>query len=251
VHLFALDFDGVICDSAGETAASAWRSGQRIWPEWRGADPPDEACKRFRRLRPVIETGHEAIILMRLIQAGVSDRAILGRFSELCTSVLVAEGLAPDELTQLFGETRDRWIARDSSGWLARHRFYPTVVAALTATLRHNPVFILTTKQRRFAMMLLRAQGLVLPEQRVLGLEEGKSKEDSLGELKQRPEFHGMQSHFVEDRLATLERAMAREALKDLRLYLAAWGYNTSAERRRAAAMARITLWKLRQFLKV
>ena len=32
--LLALDFDGVLCDSARETGMTAWRAGQAIWSDW-------------------------------------------------------------------------------------------------------------------------------------------------------------------------------------------------------------------------
>src|SRR6056300_1607561 len=31
--LFALDFDGVVCDSVGESSLSAWKHGVQLWPE--------------------------------------------------------------------------------------------------------------------------------------------------------------------------------------------------------------------------
>lgn len=29
----ALDFDGVLCDSVGESSLSAWKAAEKLWPE--------------------------------------------------------------------------------------------------------------------------------------------------------------------------------------------------------------------------
>jgi phosphoglycolate phosphatase-like HAD superfamily hydrolase len=251
MDVFALDFDGVICDTAGEAAVSAWKAARALWPGLPEADPDDAWVERLRRLRPVLETGYEAVILARLIQGGVSDREILARFRELCASLLAEEGRSSAPLTRLFGHTRDQWIAHDPVGWLARQRFYPGVLEAVQTTLAESPVFILTTKQERFVKVLLGSRGLVLPEGAIFGLERGKLKEDVLRDLKRRPEFLGARLHFVEDRLATLERVAKCTDLGDVRLYLAGWGYNTPEERLRASGMPRVTIWNLDRFLKV
>lgn len=60
-QLWALDFDGVICDSCGESALSAWRAAEGLWPEMFKADDvktqKDEIMEKMRVVRPVVETG--------------------------------------------------------------------------------------------------------------------------------------------------------------------------------------------------
>lgn len=31
--VYALDFDGVMCDSVGESSLSAWKSAEKLWPD--------------------------------------------------------------------------------------------------------------------------------------------------------------------------------------------------------------------------
>ena len=69
--IFALDFDGVVCDSVGESSLSAWKHGLELWPEVFGA-PGAEAEKprvldELRRVRPVVETGYENTTLARAL----------------------------------------------------------------------------------------------------------------------------------------------------------------------------------------
>ena len=251
MNVFALDFDGVLCDSAAETAVSAWRAGRGLWPEWQGDEPAAEDLERFCRLRCVIETGYQTVPLMWLIRQGLTDTEILANFEGLCDGVLKRVGKSRAEMVSAFGTTRDEWIATDAADWLARHRFYPGTAAAVREALARDQVFILTTKQKRFTMALLAAHNVPLGSDRVFGLEDGRPKARVLADLLRRPELEGGVWHFVEDRLGTLLRVLAEPVLDGVRLYLAAWGYNTAAERARAAHQPRIGLWRLDEFLRV
>ena len=249
--IFALDFDGVLCDSAAEMAVTAWRAGAQIWPAWDVPEPPSEYLSRFLRLRPVIETGHQSILLMRLIDNGLGDETIALQFPELCTRLLEETEHPPAGLVRLFAQARDIWIDRDLDDWLSRHTFYPEVIKTFAKKAITDPVFILTTKQERFVRILLQSRGIRLPADRIFGLDTGKSKEDVLEQLSQRSEFDGGRFHFVEDRLQTLIRVAGRRRLRHVLLYLAAWGYNTPKDREMAASIRRITIWDSSDFLKV
>ena len=70
--IYALDFDGVICDSAIETGITGWKAAIQIWPDMKAPLPSTELINQFRLARPVIETGFEAILIMRLLYLGQS-----------------------------------------------------------------------------------------------------------------------------------------------------------------------------------
>ncbi len=59
--VWAFDFDGVVCDSVGESSLSAWKAALKKWPEIFGT--PEAESKRdsvlegMRIVRPVVETG--------------------------------------------------------------------------------------------------------------------------------------------------------------------------------------------------
>lgn len=60
-QLWALDFDGVICDSCGESSLSAWKAATHLWPEIftneATISKKDEVIEKMRLVRPVVETG--------------------------------------------------------------------------------------------------------------------------------------------------------------------------------------------------
>lgn len=51
------------------------------------------------------------------------------------------------QLVELFGSTRDNWIAADLQGWLAPNRIYPGVAGAVRKLMDEHEVYIVTTKQ--------------------------------------------------------------------------------------------------------
>jgi phosphoglycolate phosphatase-like HAD superfamily hydrolase len=238
--VFCFDFDGVVCDSAPETALSAWHACRELWPDL-PEDLPLALQQRFCRLRPVLHTGFEAIPLMRLIALGeATDAQFFADFPALRDGWMQANGLGGPELLRRFGAQRDKMIALDADRWLALNPFYDGMAALLSSAATRHDVFIVTTKQERFAGLLLGHHGVSLPPERVFGLERNQAKPAILRALLTRPELAGRTFHFVEDRIETLREVIADPALNPVRLYLADWGYNTPAQRREAAAERRI-----------
>ncbi|MFT5126526.1 MAG: phosphoglycolate phosphatase-like HAD superfamily hydrolase [Rhodothermales bacterium] len=228
--IIALDFDGVLCDSAGEMAEAAWRAAAKLWPAEFTGLPPADFVEAFRALRPGLETGYESILFARLLRDGV---ALTAESAHQQSQALLAELLwSREDLVSTFGTTRDAWINSDLDGWLAAHEFYPGALDFLRRSQEVAKVLVITTKQTRFAQALLK--GILAPDA-VYGLESG-NKVDTLCELrKTAPEIH-----FVEDRLDTLLGVVNCPQLNEVRLYLVDWGYNTVAQRREAGKHPRI-----------
>lgn len=246
-----MDFDGVLCDSALETGITAWRTGCQVWPEWQGLEPPNNHLDRFLRLRPVIETGYQAVLLMRLIDQGLKDSIIETSFQDLSTALIREAGQTPESLARLFGAARDAWIEQDRMDWLGRHSFYPGTLERMQEKMKTEPVFISTTKQKRFVKELIRDRGIQFPDKHLFGLDSGKSKEDLLEALSERYGSEGARVHFVEDRFQTLIRAAENKKLEQVQLYLADWGYSTDRELDQARSVQRITVWNRDNFLNV
>eukprot|EP00898_Chlorokybus_atmophyticus_P003059 jgi/Chlat1/3754/Chrsp259S03899 len=252
-HVYALDFDGVICDSCGESSRSAVIAAQELWPDVfeRMTDSQKETIlEQMRTVRPVVETGYENVILVRLLYEALCDgkdvvKDILADWPTIKTAAMQRLSLERESLVHLFGSVRDRWISSDIDTWLSANRIYPGVADALR--FASSEVYIVTTKQRRFAIALLeRLAGIGdFPEERVYDLEAGP-KVEVLKRLQL--EHPGHVLHFVEDRLVTLENVIKDPALDGWKLYLGTWGYNTHVERERARANTRITVIDLPEF---
>lgn len=285
-HVVALDFDGVIVDSEPEVTRAAWRATCLLWPdvagmaaeaegspwtagarkawaggEWeplRGSGPdglPNWLAAKMRLLRPIVETGYETVLLLRLCveeaqMSARSDRAqrplSVGEIAqawepELVDGLLVRFGLSRDEAIRVYGEVRDAWLAKDEAGWLAANSFYDGAIAsvrhALEAPSSDTRLYIVTKKYHRFAQRLLQSAGVSLPDGDIFALGSGP-KTDTLAELQRR--HPGCSLAFVEDRAETV-RAVARDPrLLGVQLYFARWGYSNDGQNALASSMPRV-----------
>ncbi|XP_057435666.1 uncharacterized protein LOC130728269 isoform X2 [Lotus japonicus] len=248
-ELYALDFDGVICDSCGESSLSALKAAKVRWPGL------------FDGVRPVVETGYENLLLVRLlletrapsirkssVAEGLTVDGILEKWSKLKPVIMEEWGENRDALIDLFGKVRDEWLEQNFATWIGANRIYPGVSDALK--FASSRVYIVTTKQSRFADAILRElAGVTIPPERIYGLGSGP-KVEVLKQLQKKPEHQGLTLHFVEDRLATLKNVIKEPELDQWNLYLGNWGYNTRKEKEEAAAISRIQVLELSDFSK-
>ncbi|XP_066393805.1 uncharacterized protein [Miscanthus floridulus] len=260
--LYALDFDGVLCDSCGESSLSAVKAAKVRWPslfEQVDAAMEEWIVEQMYTLRPVVETGYENLLLVRLlveiqipsvrkssVADGLSIQEILENWLKLKPILMDEWQEDRESLVNLFGHVRDDWIENDFSGWIGANRFYPGTADALK--LSSSEAYIVTTKQSRFAEALLKQlAGIDFPSERIYGLGTGP-KVKVLQQLQQMPQHQGLKLHFIEDRLATLKNVIKEPALDKWNLYLVTWGYNTQKEREEAEAIPRVQLIDLPDF---
>lgn len=243
--IYALDFDGVICDSAVETAITGWKAAGTLWGDM-PKPVPRPLIDRFRLIRPIIETGYEAILAMRLLHLGETIEAIYGGYGDLIQSLLTETQVTVDDLKKLFGETRDVWINTDLDDWIKMNPLFDGVAAKLRALDQQQPWYVVTTKQERFVKRILEANAIELADERIFGLDRKLSKVEVLrGLLKNHPDES---IYFVEDRLPTLLNVLKNDELANVKLIFALWGYNT-ADDKTLAAEQHVILQKLEDFL--
>ncbi|XP_071717358.1 uncharacterized protein [Rutidosis leptorrhynchoides] len=286
--LYALDFDGVLCDSCGESSISAVKAAKVKWPELFttvDSSMEDWIVDQMHVVRPVVETGYENLLLVRLlveiripslrkssVADGLTIEGILENWSGIKPVIMEEWNENREELVDLFGKVRDEWIEKDLATWVGANRIYALQVHLRLLSTRSNclahvscwfypgvpdalkfassQLYIVTTKQGRFADVLLRElAGVTLPPERIYGIGSGP-KVEVLKMLQKQAEHQGLTLHFVEDRLATLKNVIKEPELNGWNLYLGDWGYNTQKERDEAATYSRIHLLQLSDFSK-
>ncbi|KAL4557152.1 hypothetical protein LXL04_035324 [Taraxacum kok-saghyz] len=196
-------------------------------------------------VRPVVETGYENLLLVRLllenkipslrkssVAEGLTIEGILENWSKIKPVIMKEWSENREALVDLFGKVRDEWIEKDLATWIGANRFYPGVPDALK--FASSQIYIVTTKQGRFAEVLL---------------------QELAGMLQKQPKHQGLTLHFVEDRLPTLKNIIKEPELNNWNLYLGTiylcdWGYNTQKEREEAATYSRIRMLQLSDFSK-
>ncbi|MFB2771977.1 HAD family hydrolase [Pelatocladus sp. BLCC-F211] len=246
--ILALDFDGVICDGLIEYFEVAWRTYCQVWfPA--NETPPDGLASQFYRLRPVIETGWEMPVLVKALLEGIAEVEILQDWHNINQKILLQNNLNAKEISTKLDKLRDEWIADDLEDWLSLHRFYPGVIDKLKSTIASTrKLYIISTKEGRFVQQLLQQEGVDLGSEDIFGKEVKRPKYEILRELIQLHKVPQETVWFVEDRLKTLQLVDQQTDLKDVKLFLADWGYNTPLEKTTAQNDPRIQLLSLSQF---
>ncbi|AEG00451.1 HAD family hydrolase [Methylomonas methanica] len=243
--IHAFDFDGVICNSAVETAITGWKAAGQIWPDMQ-TNMPEVLIDTFCRVRPIIETGYEAILAMRMLQQGDTIGDIYNGYTEKTSALLRQAQVGADDLKQLFGDTRDQWIAENRDEWIAMNPLFPGVAEKLKR-LETDSWYIVTTKHERFVRKILKANDIRLADERIFGLDRNMSKPEVLTGLL--PNHPGQTMHFLEDRLPALLGVQKHPPLSSVKLFFALWGYNTREDKAAVAARQDIRGLNLDGFL--
>lgn len=229
--IYALDFDGVICDSAWETGMAGWKTAEQLWPSLQ-VQPDDSLLAKFRLARPVLETGYEAVLIIYLLQQGVTPEEILANFATEKPKLMRKLDLEIKQLKNLFATTRDLWIAEHLQEWVTLNPLFTGIKEKLQQWVATDSCYILTTKQERFVQIILAANNITLAAERIFGLDRNVSKEQLLLDLKEH--YPDTRLRFIEDRLPTLLSVQQHPQLQDIELQLATWGYNTPSEHKLA-----------------
>ena len=216
--LLVFDFDGVLVDGMPEYWWAARGAALALRPD---LCLPDQAPSGFALLRPLIHKGWEMVLMAaELSRLDLDISALLANYDRCLSPALLRWGWNPAQLQQALEDFRRNGIAADRAAWLARHRFYPGVVARVQALEAEGSGWmVLTTKGAAFARELLAVAGL---EPRALFGHESGSKPDVLARLL--AEGHGP-LWFVEDRRPTLEAVRRCSGLDAVRCFLVSWGY--------------------------
>ncbi|MBW4500347.1 MAG: HAD hydrolase-like protein [Scytonema hyalinum WJT4-NPBG1] len=246
--ILALDFDGVICDGLIEYFEVAWRTYCKVWLPQQDT-PRNDLASKFYQLRPVIETGWEMPVLVKALVEGIPEEKILQEWAKIAQQILLTDNLKGAEIGSKLDKIRDEWISTDLNGWLSLHKFYAGVVEKLKATATSTVhLYIITTKEGRFAQQLLKQGGLDIPREAIFGKEVKRPKHEILRELIQAANTSPDSLWFVEDRLKTLQLVQQQPDLEGVKLFLADWGYNTPTDKVTAQNDPQLELLPLTQF---
>lgn len=243
--LYALDFDGVICDSAVETGMTGWKVACSLWSDM-PETMPESVAEGFKLVRPIMETGYEAILIVRMLFEGSTVDRLLNNFSSAVAQLLRRDQLSIDDLKQAFGQTRDQWIEQNLSEWIQMNPLFEGIANKLRQ-IDSKSCFIITTKQERFVHQIFQANSISIPEAQVYGLDRKLSKQQILTDLiRTHPEHRIV---FVEDRLPTLINVINDSRLNKVELYFADWGYNTEQDKQIASESSKINMLSLSEMM--
>jgi len=231
MKLLALDFDGVISDSAREAyvvALRAWRELQPGAALDASAERDGELYERFLAAMPL---GNRAEDFAVILAALVGDRPLPDQAAYDAFYAELDPGLLR-HFHQRFYELRHAWCARAPEEWLALMHPYPRFCELLQRRASDVLLAIATAKDRRSVRGLLGSYGLaaLFPDERVLDKETGVSKRSHIEHLARLFGLDFEEITFVDDKVNHLDSVASLGA----RCVLAAWGYNGGREQRLA-----------------
>ena len=222
--VLALDFDGVIWDSAGECFQIAWRAYQELT----GKDLSGSSFeKSFLRGRPLARTGHDFYLLLKLMEP---DPEI--DWSEVCLATFAQERVAHSEVAaqfdRVFYRLRAHFRDSDSKSWVSWQKPYYDVLAALDSfEEQFHGLALATTKDTQSASSLLALTGRDWP---VFGKEFSEHKADQIFGISQHFKVKPEQVLFIDDLVENLLQVQPTKA----KMALASWGYNRPESRKQA-----------------
>jgi phosphoglycolate phosphatase-like HAD superfamily hydrolase len=251
MKLLALDFDGVISDSAPEAFTAALRTFVALRPgsalvalrpgsalasvasPLAGARAPalegvraSRAWAPFLEMMPLGNRAEDYGVVLAAIEADLhlADQAAYDVFRAT---------QRPDWLHafhQRFYREREAMRAADADAWHALMGPYPTLPEVLRRHASDVTLAIATAKDRRSVRALLRAYGMddLFDDDRVLDKETGVSKTAHLRTLRRRFDVSFDDMVFVDDKVNHLDSVASLGA----RCGLACWGYNGQREAR-------------------
>ena len=229
MKLLALDFDGVISDSAPEcftVACATWRTLEPSSPLLAG---DAEALRAgFLELMALGNRAEDFGIALRILERGA-------RIESQPAYDAFRTGLERDWLRgfhRQFYRERAALAAADRSAWLRQMSPYPGFVDLLQRIAGRVELAIATAKDRGTVRVLLGEYGLagLFPEGRVHDKETGVSKAARMEVLARELRVGFEEITFVDDKLNHLDAV----APLGVRCILAAWGYNGVREQRLA-----------------
>jgi phosphoglycolate phosphatase-like HAD superfamily hydrolase len=241
MHVLALDFDGVLCDSSREVFVAAIDTFAVLQPgsklldqlrplrenafsggsEFRGA----EIYGQFRDLLPLGNRAEDFGVSLRAIDDGmtIGDQATYDAFYRSLGQQWL------EAFHRCFYDCREALRETDLEAWLRLHLPYPGVARALRQHKDKTRPAVATAKDARSVRLLLDELGFagVFDHELILDKETGVEKTHHLRALHERTGTEFSDVTFVDDKVNHLLRV----AELGVRPVLAGWGFNTDRER--------------------
>ncbi len=238
--LLALDFDGVISDSAPESYVVAMRTWCEFVPETRLTDRSDvflssrtptarqvaseSLYQEFLERMPLGNRAEDYAVVLASLDRGVDvpDQSAYDGFK----TTLDADWL--QQFHQRFYQLRQTLCDADVDGWHALMKPYPKLREILRAHAPEVELAIATSKDARSVRALLHAYEIedLFSDERLLDKETGVNKVAHLEHLQARFGFDYGEMVFVDDKLNHLDHV----ASLGVACVLAGWGYNGPRE---------------------
>ena len=223
MQVLALDFDGVISDSAREAFSVAVQTYSSLRPG-SALQETDELYAGFVELMPLGNRAEDYAVIL----AALEQKAVIADQAEYDAFYRQQDRGQLTVFHERFYQARTSWAERDPDGWRRMLAPYPEMLDILHRRASEVTLAIATAKDRFSVAMLLRDYGIesLFREDLVLDKETGVTKRSHLALLQKSLQVPFDAITFIDDKVNHLDHV----AGLGVRCGLAAWGYNGGRE---------------------
>lgn len=236
----ALDFDGVIADSIGECLVvghNAYRSYLKKQILAQDAGGSGAAIRRLeelderrqnecRRLRRFVRSGEDYVY----IQLAMDNRVRIE--DQQAYDLFVNKYLnLKDTFYDLFYRERERFSTIEADLWVELNPLYRGIKQFLQRYPSKDRLFIITTKQIKYALKILTGNSVEIEEENCFCAGGGNTKLKIIKDLLAKKKISADNFYFIDDQADTLVKVKEAGVL----CCLAQWGYTSEAQILRAA----------------
>ena len=228
----ALDFDGVISDSAPEAFVVAVRAFREEFPDGGIAPDAEDDAALFARFLEIMPLGNRAEdygVALSAISRGIPlpDQDAYDAFYGTLDRARLKS------FHKRFYKVRHAWTDADPAGWFARIQPYPAMPGWIARRSRDVRFAVATAKDKRSVGRLLERYGLAefFAEDWVHDKETGVSKRAHITAIATQAGCAASEVVFIDDKVNHLIDVAETGA----RCVLAGWGYNGRREHRVAS----------------
>jgi FMN phosphatase YigB (HAD superfamily) len=223
-QVYALDFDGVICDSLEECLLTSWHTYYNnpidTFTKNTTDEIPREFRQHFRNCRSYVRHNGHFLVPLLFRKKNFNTQKI---FDDIYVEI-------NSELIKIFNNRflsyRNGVRTKYQEAWLSHHILYEGI--AETICHPSNPLYIVTAKDTPSVELILHRNGIHLDNNHIYGEQTDKNK--AFSDICRRESVEPEQLHFIDDNLINVTKA-----LKDgYSAQWANWGYNTTEHQKLA-----------------
>jgi phosphoglycolate phosphatase-like HAD superfamily hydrolase len=225
----SLDFDGVIADSIEECLVvghNAYAKFTKSGAQIRSLEALDERQqKECKRLRSFVRSGEDYVFIQLAMHNGIriADQnaydAFVNRHSNHKAIFL-----------DLFYQQRELFCSTEEDLWMELNPLYRGLKQFLRQYPSNERLFIITTKQIKYALKILTGNRIEFMEENCFHASGRLTKLEIIKHLMAKHKISAENFYFIDDQVDTLEKVKGA----GVHCFLAEWGYTTEAQILRA-----------------
>jgi len=177
--IIVFDFDGVVCDSTDECMVTSWNA----WEKWNKREGfrnsvlgfNKEYILSFREIRPRVRGAGEYYILCRSLSEGIeiNNQDKYDKLEKDWKDYI-------EPFKEAFFDSRERLRKINLEAWIDLHPVFYDVIETMKVLNRQNRLYIATLKDSKSVKLILKKQGLVIEDQKLLDQSQIKTKLQAL-----------------------------------------------------------------------